>query len=335
MEYLILIVTLAGIVFGADWLVAGAVSIARRFRVSDFVIGAAIVGIGTSMPELVVSFFGAIKGNADVAIGNVVGSNIFNVLGILGLTALFFPIVIDRQNMTFEIPLCIAVSVLVTLLAFNFFDGSPAVLGRLDGWVLILLFAGFMWYSFARDKKEKGERAPHEARGEEAIRREGEEAIRREGEEAMDTTPLWWAIAKVIGGLAVLIVSCDLFVENAVAVARSFGVNDAFISLTLIACGTSLPELAASVVAAFKKNTQLALGNIVGSNIFNILLILGVSSQVMPLTSVGITWVDYVVMIAAATVPLLFGFKGKIGRVGGLLMVASFVLYTWYLLMVQ
>ena len=327
MEYVILIVTLAGIVFGADWLVAGAVSIARRFRVSDFVIGAAIVGIGTSMPELVVSFFGAIKGNADVAIGNVVGSNIFNVLGILGVTALFFPIVIDRQNMTFEIPLCIAVSVLVTLLAFNFFDGSPAVLGRLDGWVLILLFAGFMWYSFARDKKEKGERAPHEARG--------EEAIRREGEEAMDTTPLWWAIAKVIGGLAVLIVSCDLFVENAVAVARSFGVNDAFISLTLIACGTSLPELAASVVAAFKKNTQLALGNIVGSNIFNILLILGVSSQVMPLTSVGITWVDYVVMIAAATVPLLFGFKGKIGRLGGLLMVASFVLYTWYLLMVQ
>ena len=331
MEYLILIVTLAGIVFGADWLVAGAVSIARRFRVSDFVIGAAIVGIGTSMPELVVSFFGAIKGNADVAIGNVVGSNIFNVLGILGVTALFFPIVIDRQNMTFEIPLCIAVSVLVTLLAFNFFDGSPAVLGRLDGWVLILLFAGFMWYSFARDKKEKGERAPHDA----GVIVDPAEAIRREGEEVMDTTPLWWAIAKVIGGLAVLIVSCDLFVDNAVAVARSFGVNDAFISLTLIACGTSLPELAASVVAAFKKNTQLALGNIVGSNIFNILLILGLSSQVMPLTSVGITWVDYVVMIAAATVPLLFGFKGKIGRVGGLLMVASFVLYTWYLLMGQ
>ena len=318
MEYFILIVTLAGIVFGADWLVAGAVSIARRFRVSDFVIGAAIVGIGTSMPELVVSFFGAIKGNADVAIGNVVGSNIFNVLGILGVTAICFPIAIDRQNMSFEIPLCIAVSVLVTLLAFNFFDGSPAVLGRLDGWVLILLFAGFMWYSFARDKREQGA---------------GQE--RNETVEQVDKTPLWWAIAKVIGGLAVLIMSCDLFVENAVAVARSFGVNDAFISLTLIACGTSLPELAASVVAAFKKNTQLALGNIVGSNIFNILLILGLSSQVMPLTSVGITWVDYVVMIAAATVPLLFGFKGKIGRVGGLLMVASFVLYTWYLLMSQ
>ena len=315
MEYLILVVTLVGIVVGADWLVAGAVSIARRFRVSDFVIGAAIVGIGTSMPELVVSFFGAIKGNADVAIGNVVGSNIFNVLGILGVTALFFPIVIDRQNMTFEIPLCIAVSVIVTLLAFNFFDGTPAVLGRLDGWVLILLFAGFMWYSFVRDKKEQG------------VGQESNEEIEQE-----DRTPLWWAIAKVIGGLAVLIVSCDLFVENAVAVARSFGVNDAFISLTLIACGTSLPELAASVVAAFKKNTQLALGNIVGSNIFNILLILGVSSQIMPLVSADITLVDYAVMIAAAAFPLLFGFKGKIGRVGGAVMLLCFVLYTWYLI---
>jgi cation:H+ antiporter len=321
MEYLILVVTLVGIVFGADWLVAGSVSIARRFRVSDFVIGAAIVGIGTSMPELVVSFFGAIKGNADVAIGNVVGSNIFNVLGILGVTAMCFPVAIDKQNMRFEIPLCIAVSMIVMLLAFNFFDGTPAVLGRLDGWVLILLFAGFMWYSFVRDKKE---------RADEAIEIKDEEAIGQEGKKV-----LWWAIAKVIGGLAVLIVSCDLFVDNAVAVARSFGVNDAFISLTLIACGTSLPELAASMVAAFKKNTQLALGNIVGSNIFNILLILGVSSQVMPLNSAGITWVDYGVMIAAATVPLLFGFKGKIGRVGGLLMVASFVLYTWYLLMNQ
>ena len=321
MEYLILVVTLVGIVFGADWLVAGSVSIARRFRVSDFVIGAAIVGIGTSMPELVVSFFGAIKGNADVAIGNVVGSNIFNVLGILGVTAMCFPVAIDKQNMRFEIPLCIAVSMIVMLLAFNFFDGTPAVLGRLDGWVLILLFAGFMWYSFVRDKKE---------RADETIEIKDEEAIGQEGKKV-----LWWAMAKVIGGLAVLIVSCDLFVDNAVVVARSFGVNDAFISLTLIACGTSLPELAASMVAAFKKNTQLALGNIVGSNIFNILLILGVSSQVMPLTSAGITWVDYGVMIAAATVPLLLGFKGKIGRVGGLLMVASFVLYTWYLLMGQ
>ena len=313
MEYIILIVTLVGIVFGADLLVAGAVSVARRYKVSDFVIGAAIVGIGTSVPELVVSFFGALKGNADVAIGNVVGSNIFNVLGILGMTAICFPIAIDKKNMTFEIPFCIGISILLTLLALNFFDGIPAIISRVDGIILLLLFAGYMWYSFTRDKKtgltEASEEMPTEK-----------------------PTPLWLAIVKVVVGLGVLIVSCDMFVDDAVSIAKSWGVSDAIISLTLIACGTSLPELAASVVAAFKKNTQLALGNIVGSNIFNILLILGLSSQVMPLTSAGITVVDYGVMIGAAIVPLLFGFNKKIGRVGGALMVIAFAVYTWYLI---
>ena len=312
MSYLILIISLVGIVFGAEFLVAGSVSVARRYKVSDFVIGAAIVGIGTSMPELVVSFFGALKGNADVAIGNVVGSNIFNVLGILGLTAICFPIAIDRKNMTFEIPFCIGVSVLLTLLALNFFNGTPSTIGRVDGIILLLLFVGYMWYSFARDKQNTTDEAPVEAN----------EPI----------LSLWKAVLKIVGGLALLITSCDFFVDNAIVIAKSWGVSDAIISLTLIACGTSLPELAASVAAACKKNTQLALGNIVGSNIFNILLILGVSSQVMPLVSADITLVDYAVMIAAAAFPLLFGFKGKIGRVGGAVMLLCFVLYTWYLI---
>jgi cation:H+ antiporter len=286
--------------------------VARRYKVSDFVIGAAIVGIGTSMPELVVSFFGALKGNADVAIGNVVGSNIFNVLGILGLTAICFPIAIDRKNMTFEIPFCIGVSVILTLLALNFFNGTPATIGRVDGIILLLLFVGYMWYSFARDKQNTTDEAPVETK----------EPI----------LALWVALLKIVGGLALLITSCDFFVDNAIVIAKSWGVSDAIISLTLIACGTSLPELAASVAAACKKNTQLALGNIVGSNIFNILLILGVSSQVMPLVSADITLVDYAVMIAAAAFPLLFGFKGKIGRLGGAVMLLCFVLYTWYLI---
>ena len=311
MEYIILIASLAGIVFGADFLVAGAVSLARRYKVSDFVIGAAIVGVGTSMPELVVSFIGALNGNADVAIGNVVGSNIFNVLGILGLTAVFFPVAIDRKNMKFEIPLCIGVSILLTILVFNFFNDSPAVISRPDGLLLLAVFAGFLWYSFYRDRKD---------------------AAPSDNSASEDIIPLWLAIVKVAGGLALLITSCDLFVDNAVTIAKSFGVNDAFISLTLIACGTSLPELAASVAAAFKKNTQMALGNIVGSNIFNISLILGVSSQVMPLTSAGITLVDYIVMICAAILPMLFGIKGHIGRAGGFLMVVLFVAYTWYLI---
>lgn len=314
MEYIILIISLVGIVLGADFLVAGAVSIARKFKVSDFVIGAAIVGVGTSMPELVVSFIGALKGNADVAIGNVVGSNIFNVLGILGVTALFFPIAINKDNMKFEIPLCIGVSVILMLFAFNFFNGNPACISRLDGALLLIMFIGFMWYSFYRDKKNA------------TVSTSSDE------ESAEEKAPLWIAILKVVGGLAVLITSCDFFVENAVAVAKSFGVSDAIISLTLIACGTSLPELAASVAAEIKKNTQLALGNIIGSNIFNITLILGVSSQVMPLTSAGITYVDYLVMIAAATLTLLFGFKGKIGRLGGVFMFICFIIYNIYLI---
>lgn len=313
MEYLLILIALAGIVFGADYLVAGAVSIARRLKVSDFVIGAAIVGVGTSMPELVVSFIGAIKGNADVAIGNVVGSNIFNILGILGLTALLFPIAISRENMKFELPFCIAVSLLLTLLTFNFFTGGDAIIGRVDGIILLLCFALFMWYSL----------------------RKGRNADNEESATTTDTTPLWRAIFKVVVGLTVLITSCDVFVDNAVLIAKSLGVSDAFTSLTLIACGTSLPELAASMAAAIKRNTQLALGNVIGSNIFNITWILGLSSQVMPLNSSGITLVDYVVMTIAAILPLLFGFRGKIGRLGGAMLFICFVIYTWFLLSTQ
>lgn len=311
MEYIILIISLAGIVFGADYLVAGAVSIARRFKVSDFVIGAAIVGVGTSMPELVVSFLGALNGNSDVAIGNVVGSNIFNVLGILGLTAIFFPIAVSKANMKFELPVCIGVSLLLTILTFNFFTGGSPMISRADGAVLLLCFGLFMWYSFRNDRKtlRTTETAPAET----------------------DAVPFWTAAVKVVGGLAVLITSCDFFIDNAVLIAKSFGVNDAFISLTLIACGTSLPELAASITAALKKNTQLALGNVIGSNIFNITWILGLSSQVMPLNSSGITVVDYCVMIVAAVIPVILGFKGKIGRLSGAMMFICFIAYNWYL----
>ena len=316
MIYLILIVALAGIVFGADWLVSGSVSIAKRYKVSEFVIGAAIVGVGTSMPELTVSFIGAIQGNSDVAIGNVVGSNIFNILGILGLTAAFFPIKVDKANMRFEIPYCIFLSVLLTLVAFNFFTGVTPVIGRADGIILLALFALFMWYSFHRDKKSA----------------ENTDLQEEKQNSSNDIIPLWKAVLTVIAGLAVLIVSCDIFVDNAVHVAKMLGMSEAVISLTLIACGTSLPELAASIAAAIKRNTQLALGNIIGSNIFNISLILGLSSQVTPLTSTGITLVDYLVMIGATVITMIFGFTGKIGRASGILMVALFVAYTIYLL---
>ena len=216
MVYVLLLLSLAGIVYGADYLVAGSVAVARRYRISDFVIGAAIVGIGTSMPELTVSFLGAIQGNSEVAIGNVVGSNIFNILGILGLTALFFPISVTKANLKFEIPVCIAVSVLLTLLTFNFFKGGSATLSRPDGWLLLIVFAAFMWYSFYNDRKNP--------------------ANDNVTNEAAPESPIWISILKIVGGLTLLILSCDIFIDNAVTVARQLGLSDAFISITLIAC---------------------------------------------------------------------------------------------------
>ena len=312
MEYIILIISLVGIVFGADFLVTGAVSIARKYKVSDFVIGAAIIGVGTSMPEMTVSFLGALNGNADVAIGNVVGSNIFNVFGILGLTAMFFPVTFGRENLKFDIPFCLGVSVILSLLFFNFLIGTGNCIDRLDGIILLATFAAFMWISFRRDKQTKPQVT--------------------QPEEGQPVGPMWISTLKVVGGLAILVFSCDVFVDNAVLIAKSFGVSDSFISLTLIACGTSLPELAASIAAAIKKNTSMALGNIVGSNIFNIALILGLCSQVSPLTSTGIGLVDFMVMIAAALVLFVFGKDCKISRGEGAFLFLCFVAYNWYLI---
>ena len=315
MEYIILLVSLAGIVFGADFLIAGAVSIARKYKVSDFVIGAAIIGVGTSMPEMTVSFIGALNGNADVAIGNVVGSNIFNVLGILGLTAVFFPVTFEKQNLKFDIPFCIALSV---ILSFLFFNGTSNTIGRFDGILLLTAFIAFMWISFYRDRHSK-----HQT------------SVQDEVPDEVAAGSLGLSLIKVIGGLAVLVFSCDIFVDNAVLIAKSFGVSDSFISLTLIACGTSLPELAASIAAAVKKNTSMALGNIVGSNIFNIALILGLCSQVSPLTSMGIGLVDFVVMVAAVLVLLVFGRDCRISRAEGVVLFLCFVAYNWHLILNQ
>lgn len=312
MEYLYLLLCLGAIVVSADWLVAGAVTIAKRFRISDFVIGAVIVGIGTSFPELVVSSIGAFEGSSDIAIGNVVGSNIFNVLGILGLTAVIMPVVVSRENMRFDLPFCIGVSVVAILLAFNFFMGGDAVIGRADGLVLLAFFTLFIYLSL---RSSKG----------------GNVA----SDEVITNRALAMGVGKVALGLGGLIVASNFFLDNAIAIAQAWGVNEAFISITLVACGTSFPELAASLVAAAKGNTQLALGNIIGSNIFNLTFILGVASQITPLTNSGITVVDYVVMIFAAVVPMLLGFKGKLNRLSGLFMVACFVAYNAYLLSTQ
>lgn len=314
MEYIILAIALVAIVLGADNLVSGSAAIARRFGISDFVIGAIIVGIGTSFPELIVSCIGAFESKVDVAIGNVVGSNIFNILGILGITALIHPVMVKRENIRFELPLCIGVSVLATLLAFNFFNGNPVTINRIDGIVLLILFITFIYISFLRDRKNGVPTTAIE-------------------EDKPQKLPI--AILRTIGGLAVLITGCHFFVDSAVTVATAWGVNEAFISITLIACGTSLPEMAASVAAAAKRNTDLALGNIVGSNIFNITFILGVSSQITPLSGGGITVIDYLVMIGAAFLLLIMSLNNKISRTEGVMLFMAFVAYNIYLISTQ
>lgn len=313
MDYLIIILSLAGIVIGADFLVSGAVSVAKRFNVSDFVIGATIIGIGTSLPELVVSVTGAIEGSPDVAIGNVVGSNIFNVFGILGLTSILFPATVTRNNLKFEMPYCLMISVLLLLLVFNFFTGGDAVIGRVDGTVLLILFGVYMYLSF------RGEGKPQSGTDEEERKK----------------IKLALPVVKIVGGLAALVIGSRFFVDSAVNIAKALGVSEAFISITLIACGTSIPELAASLAAAIKKNTQMALGNIVGSNIFNASLILGAASMITPLPTSGITMVDYIVMIASAAFPMLLGIRGKISRAGGAVLFLIYIAYMVYLVKVQ
>ena len=314
MEYIYLLLCLAAIVFSADWLVAGAVTIAKRFKISDFVIGAVIVGVGTSFPELVVSSIGAIEGSSDIAIGNVVGSNIFNILGILGLTAFIMPVAVSRENKRFDLPFCIGVSALTLLLAFNFFTGGAAEIGRIDGLVLLCCFSLFMYYSLKGGMEDEASDA---------------------AAEVVTNKQLVLGIGKVFLGLGVLLVSSRIFLNNAILIAKAWGVNEAFIAITLVACGTSLPELAASLVAAAKKNTQLALGNVIGSNIFNLTLILGLASQITPLTGVGITVIDYAVMIFATIAPLLLGFRGRLNRWAGAFLFLCFVAYNAYLIYSQ
>lgn len=328
MEYIILILSLAGIVLGADFLVNGAVVVAKKCRVSSFVIGAVIVGIGTSLPELVVSTVGAIGGNSEVAIGNVVGSNIFNVFAILGLTALFSPVAVSRENMKFEIPFCIGVSVLLMLLVYNFFVGGEPLLGRLDGAVLLVFFAAFMAISLRRGKAgSRAETSDTMENAEPEVRSTDDKIIKKENWRQS----MWFAVLSILGGLAALIVSSNFFVDEAVAIAKKLGVSDAFISITLLACGTSLPELAASITAALKKDTDMALGNIIGSNIFNATMILGTASLITPLNTSKIGLVDYAAMILAAVLPLLFGFRGKINRAEAVIMLLCYAAYTWYI----
>ena len=303
LQIVLLFVGLALIVFGADWLVDGSSAIARKAGISEFVIGLTIVGFGTSCPELVVSLTGAIQGTADISVGNVVGSNVFNTLLILGLTAVIAPVAVTRSNSRRDIP----IALLVTFL-FAAFALTGQKIAFWEGVAFLLVFVGYMIYSF---KSDKG--------AEEVV----EEKIKS----------LWLAILLVIGGLAGLVFGGQLFVNNATAIARALGVSDKFIAITLLAGGTSFPELATCIVAAAKKKDQLALGNILGSNVFNILLILGASALVIPISTFALTWVDLGVLLLSAILVWLWtytGHRNRIDRWEAIVMLLLFFGYfTW------
>ena len=313
-QILILLGGLILILLGANYLVDGSSSIAKRFGISEFVIGLTIVGIGTSSPEMVVSFMSAIKGNADMAIGNIVGSNIFNSLMILGITALVAPLAITKKNLQKDIPLNIIVTALLIILGMNFtlFGIGENTISRIDGLILLGIFACYMWVSFKSDK--------------------GDEV---EGEEGTVSRNLAVSIIMVIGGLAALIFGGRLFVNSATALAQMFGVSDKFIAITVMAAGTSMPELATCVVAAIKGRGQLALGNVLGSNISNILLILGGSALICPLSFSGMTSIDLVVVFLCAVFIFLSAFlfrKKELDRVEGVIFLLTEAAYMWYLI---
>lgn len=313
-ECLLLIVGLALVVLGADFLVDGASSIAKRFGVSDFVIGLTIVGMGTSAPELVVSFIGALQGNGDIAIGNVVGSNIFNVFMILGATALILPMDITPMNRKKDIPLNIVITLIFIALGMSrtLFGIGDDVLGRLDGAILLVLFAAYIYMCFRFDTANQTES------------NENEKVIKPS-----------LAAVLIVAGLAGLVFGGRMFVNSATSIAKMLNVSDKLIAITILAGGTSMPELVTCIVAAFKKKGQLALGNILGSNVFNILLILGGSALIHPLSMAGMSYVDLGALLLSALViwaSIHTNKKNQLDRADGLFLLLLEAAYMTFLI---
>ena len=320
MNILLLIGGLILILLGANGLTNGAASVAKRFHIPPIVIGLTIVAFGTSAPELTVSVSSALKGSADIAIGNVVGSNIFNTLMIVGCTALFAPIVITRNTLRKEIPLCILSSIVLLICANDVFldKASENILNRVDGLLLLCFFVIFMGYTFAIASKPA------------TIEQQAEHPVIEE-ETEIKSLPWWKSILYIIGGLAALIYGGQLFVDGATGIARNLGVSESIIGLTLVAGGTSLPELATSIVAALKKNPEIAIGNVIGSNLFNIFFVLGCSASITPLHLSGITNFDLFTLVGSGILLWLFGLffaKRTITRIEGGIMILCYVAYT-------
>lgn len=298
-SFLLLALGFAMLIKGADWFVEGASRIAGKLGIPQIVIGLTIVAMGTSAPEAAVSIAAALKNNADITVGNIVGSNILNVLIILGLTSVIAPIAVSKSTLFIEIPFMILITVLMLITGL---DGSISLI---DGCILIAFFAAYLTYLFIRAKKEKT--VPPEETKERKI---------------------WQSVIAAAGGLALIIIGSNFAVDSASKIAEIFGMSPRFIGLTVVALGTSLPELFTSVAAARKGNPDIAIGNIVGSNIFNILFVVGISSLITPVPFSQKFVTDMIIAAAAGLLLILFGTKNKkLGRTGGIVMLIGYACY--------
>lgn len=318
LDIIYLIAGLVLILTGANALTDGASAIARRIGISDLVVGLTVVAFGTSAPELVISVMSAANGNAGMAIGNVVGSNIFNILAIIGITAMVRPIVIERTVMTREVPMVLISSVVLLILGnTSLLDGAEApAVTRADGLLLLIFFGLFIWYTFATAKSA----APDEPAGVNASAK---------GQMKPLKSILW-----VVGGLAMLVIGGDRFVAGASGIASMMGISDAVIGLTIAAAGSSLPELATSIVAARKGQTSLAVGNVIGSNIFNIFFVLGASATIHPVAFGTIGNIDLLTLTGASALFLCCGWligRRTITRAEGAIFTLSYIAYITYL----
>lgn len=316
MTYLLLIVGFAGLIKGADWLVDGASNVAHRFGVSHLVIGLTIVSFGTSLPEIVVTVVAVSAGSTDLAVGNVLGSNIANILLVLGVTAVITPVVAERNTVWKEIPFCLGAAILLGVVANDALldaDSDGSVISRIDGLILLVVLVLFLYYLF--------------------------EVIRSQPMPKEDTSEdeSWaGAAGRIVVGLIILTIGGKWVKDGAVDLASAWGMSEQVIGLTIVAIGTSLPELATSVVAALRKNSGIALGNVVGSNIFNILLVLGIGSQIAPLPLAAAANFDIGVVIAVTVALFVTMFVGlpkrQVNRWEGILFVSGYVTYLGYTL---
>ena len=315
LDIVLIVIGVALVLTGADRLTEGASALARRMNVPEIIIGLTIVAAGTSAPELFVSLVSALKGTPDMAVGNVVGSNTMNAMLIVGCAAMVAPMVISRSTVKKDIPFAVGASVLLMLLSLNNY------LGRWDGIILLLGFASFMVYTLMQAKK--GEAAP----------------VADDSQQDANNTPSskggnpWLSALWVVAGLAMLVIGSNLFVDSASSVAYSLGISEGVVGLTVVAGGTSLPELATSVVAARKGQSAIAIGNVIGSNVFNILMILGLTATISPLAIEGITTLDMAVMLVSVALVWFFSFtRYTVERWEGGLLVVGYLVYIWWLI---